>query len=102
MKCVVCDLRPAKFGGLCANCYSRIEAEKRKHKPDQPLKFATYRGHVVGFYKNGGGKLIPRLINRKPGNLPKNLTLDLNTYIEGFTRDQVKKIKSTILTLANA
>ena len=102
MTCVVCDQRPAHNGGICHNCNQKIEAEKRNHKPEQPFRFATYKGHVVGFYRNGGGNLEPRLLNRKPENLPKNKTLDLNHYIKGFTREQVKRIKSVILQLANA
>ena len=101
MTCVVCDVHPANNGGLCHNCNAKVEAEKGKRKAEQPVKFATYQGHVVGFYRNGGGKLAPRLLQRKPENLPKNKTLDLNKYIEGFTRDQVKKLKSAILQLAN-
>jgi hypothetical protein len=101
MTCVVCDSRPAVPGtGYCHNCAQKLEAEKRKAKAQQPVKFATYRGHVVGFYPNGEGTLTPRLLRRKAESLPKNKTLDLNTYIEGFTREQVKKIKSTILQLA--
>lgn len=102
MTCVVCDNRPAVNGAVCHNCGAKIEAEKGKRKAEKPFRFATYRGHVVGFYPNGGGKLVPQLLRRKPENLPKNNTLNLNTYIEGMTRDQVKKIKSAILTLANA
>ncbi len=102
MVCIICNHRPAKDGGICANCHQKIEAEKRKHQAEQPVKFATYRGRVVGFYRNGGDKFITRLLRRSAENLPKNKTLDLNTYIEGMTRDQVKKIKSAILRLANA
>lgn len=102
MTCVVCDRRPARNGALCANCYQKVEAENSKRKAEEPFKFATYRGHVVGFYRNGRGKLVPRLLRRKPENLPKNKTLDLNRYIEGFTREQVKKLKTAILQLANA
>jgi len=102
MTCVVCDKRPARNGGLCANCNAQIESGKRKSKAEQPVKYATYKGHVIGFYRNGGGNLVARLVRRNPDNLPKSITLDLNTYIEGFDRTQIKKIKSAILTLSNA
>ena len=101
MTCVVCDHRPAKNGALCANCESKIKSQTRKCKAEEPVKFATYQGHVIGFFRNGGGKLEARLLRRKPESLPKGITIDLNTYVEGMTRDQVKKIKSAILTLAN-
>jgi len=102
MTCVVCDHRPARVGAYCANCNSKLEAEKRKSQAEQPVKYATYRGHCVGFFKNGGGKLVARLNRRNPDNLPKSITLNLNAYIEGMTREQVKKIKSAILSLAHS
>lgn len=101
MTCVICEHRPAKVGGYCVNCASKIEADKRNIKSRQPVKFATYRGHVIGFYPFGSGKLIARLLRRKPENLPKLKTLNLDTYIPGFEREQVKKIKTAILTLVN-
>jgi len=102
MTCVVCNRRPAQHGAYCANCQAKIEAGIKRNKAEQPVQYATYRGHVIGFFRNGGDKLVPRLLRRKAGNLPKTKTLDLNTYIEGFTRPQVKKLKSAILQLANA
>ena len=99
-KCIICDQRPALAeDGFCDTCQDRITASIRK--PEQAVKFATYRGIVIGFYRNGGKALVPRLVKRAPGNLPKGKTIDLNTYIEGFTRQQVKKIKATILQLGN-
>ena len=104
MTCIICDNRPAVSNGFCHNCNSKIESQKRKSKSkaEQPVKFATYQGYVVGFYPNGGGKLVPRLLRRKPENLPRSRTLDLNHYIEGFTRTQVKRIKTVILQLSNS
>ena len=100
--CAICDHRPATENGICHNCNSKLEAEKRRGKAEELVKFATYQGHVVGFFKNGGSKLVVRLLRRNADSLPKSKTLDLNTYVEGMTRVQVKKIKSAILTLANA
>lgn len=100
--CAICDHRPAKARGICANCQAKLDSEKRKRKAEQPVKYATYRGHTIGFFKNDGGKLVPRLLKRNPENLPKYMTLDLNTYIEGLDRATIKRIKSAILTLAHA
>ena len=102
MVCIICNHRPAKDGGICADCRNKIEAETRKRQAEQPVKFATYRGHVIGFYRNGSDKLDVRLLRRSPDNLPRTNTINLDTYVEGMTRDQVKKIKSAILQLANA
>jgi hypothetical protein len=100
--CAICDHRPkAKGGKYCANCQAKIDKENRRRNGQQPVKFATYQGIVVGFYKNdSSGLLTPRLLRRKPESLPKGKTLDLNHYLPGFTREQVKNLKSTILRLA--
>jgi hypothetical protein len=102
MKCIICERRPAGQDGVCANCASKVGAENRRRKPDEPFRFATYQGHVVGFFPNGNGTLKPRLLNRNPDKLPKSKTLDLNRYIEGFTRERVKGLKACVLKLANA
>jgi len=101
-KCNVCEARPARVKGLCYNCSRKIEAEKRHKKAEKPVSFLTYRGHVVGLYRNGGSTLLPKLLNRNPDNLPKSKTLDLNTYLKGFTREKVKYFKSCVLKLASA
>ena len=101
-KCVICEKRPARLKGLCVNCSDRFEAERGRKKADRPVKFFTYRGYVVGLYPNGDRTLRAKLLKRNPDNLPKNKTLDLNRYIEGFTREQVKRFKACILQLANA
>jgi hypothetical protein len=101
--CAICGHRPkSKNGRFCSICQAKLDKEKRQRKAEQPFKFATYQGHVIGFYRNGkGGILTPRLLKRKPEGLPKGKTLDLNHYIEGFTRQQIKNLKSAILQLAS-
>lgn len=101
--CSICQHRPpAKDSRYCTNCQAKLDAQKAQRRGAKPAKFATYRGHVVGFYRRGDGMLVPSLLRRKPEGLPKGKTLDLNTYIEGFTREQVKHLKNAILTLANS
>lgn len=102
MKCIICGQRPAHTDGICANCAAKVEAERRRRKPVEPFRFLTYRGYVVGFYPNGNGTLTPKLLRRNPDNLPKYKTLDLNHYIEGFAREEVKRLKACVLQLANA
>lgn len=103
MKCVLCERRPAKTDdGYCTNCDQGLDAETRRRENNNPVKFLTYRGHVVGLYHNGGGSLIPRLLKRSPDNLPKKKTLNLNRYIEGFARAEIKRFKACVLQLAHA
>jgi hypothetical protein len=102
-KCVICDKRPARTDkGWCLQCAENIKAQNKRRQPDKPERYITYRGHVVGLFKNGGGTLQARLVHIKPERLPKTRTLDLNTYLDGFSRDQIKKMKRTVLALAGA
>ena len=102
-KCVICECRPSHNGdGYCHDCTSRMDAQKQRAKTRQPQKYLTYRGIVVGLVTNGKGKLSPRLLKRSPDYLPKRATIDLNTYIEGFSRAEIKRFKACVLTLAHA
>ena len=99
--CAICNHRPRAAGSAyCSNCQAKLDREKRLRRAEQAVKFATYQGHVVGFYRQQNGNLKPRLLQRKPEGLPKGKTLDLNHYIPGFTREEVKRLKSAILQLA--
>lgn len=101
MKCLVCERRPRHEGkAYCHNCLVKIEADKRRRQAIKPVQYLTYRGHVVALYPNGDGKLQGKLMSTDPQRLPKGITLDLNTYLEGFTREQVKRLKASVLRLA--
>lgn len=102
MTCVVCDKRPAREGAYCNNCASKVNAERNRLKTQQPFRYLTYRDIVVAMHKNGGGTLYPVLLKRNPKYLPKGITLDLNTYLEGYTRQQIKRMKAVCLKLASA
>ena len=100
-KCVVCGKRPSPVGEYCHNCKQRIEKDKRERRNDQPVKFLTYRDIVVALYRNGQeGRLRGLVIKRDSRKLPKSRTLDLNTYLKGFTREQVKRLKASVLILS--
>jgi len=102
-KCIICEQRPSRNGnGTCSQCQNRIDRESKCRQPDKPSKFITYRGHVVGMYPAGKGTLKPQLLSRSPMGLPKSRTLDLNTYLEGFNRETIKRLKATVLQLAHA
>ncbi len=102
MVCLLCEHRPAKAGcGFCANCQQKVDSLRNGANHEQAFKFVTYQGHVVGFYRSGGDKLIPRLLQRNPEHLPRCRTIDLNTYVDGFTREQVKKLKACIKSLTS-
>ena len=101
-KCVICNRRPARTDkGYCLHCAAQLEVEGKSREVQKVARFLTYRGIVVGLYPNGNGKLKAQLLRRSPEGLPKSLTLDLNTYLEGFTREQVKAFNRCVLSLAN-
>lgn len=103
MKCIICERRPAVNGnGWCANCTAKIEADRKRKRPEEPVKFLVYRANVVGLFPNGQGTLKPRLLRRDASKLPKGKTINLDHYCHGFTREQVKRFKKTVLRLAGA
>lgn len=100
-KCLICEQRPAKTGSpYCKPCSEQIQAEHRRSQAEKPVKFLTYKGHVVGMFRNGNGKLTPRLLKKDPEKLPKCHTINLNTYQPGFSRESIKSFKRTVLALA--
>lgn len=102
-KCIICDQRPAANGnGWCANCTARIEAERRRRRPEEARMYLHYRGYVIGLFPNGNGMLKPRLLTRSLGRLPKSRTLNLDHYCSGYTREQIKRFKATVLSLAGS
>jgi len=102
VRCIVCERRPAKTDGFCAQCISKLDAQRLARVNGQPKFFLTYKGDVVGLFGNGDGKLAPRLLKRSPGYLPKRKTLDLNRYCEGYTRETIKAFKTCVKRLALA
>jgi len=107
MKCIICNRRPAINGsGYCGICTDKIATDNRRNRPPQPEKFLVYRGAVVGLFPNGtaNGERLYRaeLLRRKPTGLPKSKTINLDHWCEGYSREQIKKMKATVLRLANA
>lgn len=103
-KCVICDVRPVNGNpeGMCAHCHSKVERERMLRRPEKPFRYVTYQGHVVGMFRSQDGKLSPRLLGIAAERLPKSITLDLNRYLNGFTRDQIKKMKKCVFQLTQA
>lgn len=102
-KCIICDQRPSRNGnGLCNSCENDINRKRSSRQPAKAFRYITYQGHVVAMLSSGNGTLKPQLSNRKPEFLPKATTLDLNTYLEGFNRDTIKRLKALVLSTAHA
>ena len=100
--CAICEHRPATSNGFCHICADKIEAEERARKLQVPFRFIVYRDNVVGMFATEDGKYRGRLLKRSKRYLPKRETLNLNTYIPGFDRQQIKRLKRCVLSLAHA
>ena len=101
-KCQICGLRPAATErGFCHNCQNSIDAEKRrKREKNKPFKYATYRGVTVALFKDGGDTLKPQFVTLNPERIARSRLINLDEYCDGFTRQQVKKLKRLCLSFA--
>jgi hypothetical protein len=97
-KCCICDRKPAIINGRCQTCDSKIKADTGNKTNFE--KYVTYHGLVIGLEKRSDGKLHPVGLKRSPEHLPKTKTIDLNTYITGYDRSQIKKLKAAVLSAA--
>ena len=97
-KCPICDIRPINGNGhYCGVCFDKMQAEKGKLK-SAPEKFFTYKGYVVGLVKSPlDGRLKPVQLKRDPLKLPAAKTINLDIYVPGFNRDQIKEFKKCVL-----
>jgi hypothetical protein len=104
-KCLICEYRPAQDGSpYCHNCKQKIVAETASQQRETPEKYLYYRGNWVGMYRVSSDTLKPQYlgyapIEKKP-KYPLNRTLNLDGYLVGFTRDQIRKLKRCILQLS--
>lgn len=101
-KCPICDVRPVTNGGrFCNNCQSGIDAETARRTPRKAVKFLHYRGTVIGLFPKvkETGVLTAELVKRDVSKLPKSRTFDLDGYVPGFDREQIKGFKRTCLVL---
>lgn len=99
--CIICGKHRAPVHGFCHNCNAKIEAEKRQRAKARPEHYLTYRGFTVGLFRKDSGTLRAELLRVSPERLPKTRTLDLNTYLPGYTRETIKSFKACVLELAN-
>lgn len=100
-KCLICETKP-RFDGspYCRECHAGMAKASTKRAATEPVKFLVYQGSVVGLFPNGKTtedgqqQFSPVLLKRDPEKLPKGKTLQLDQYLEGYTRQQIKKLKA--------
>lgn len=98
MNCIICERRPATDDVVCHNCGQKIDKERRARQKPKPEYYLTYKGGVVGLFRNNG-TLKGQALNINPERLPKTNTINLNRYCEGYSRAQIKAFKRAVLTL---
>lgn len=103
MKCVICGRKIKGDAAYCQQHQRQLDKareEERRRKRPKAVKYVCYRGHVVGFFKNGHDKLKPSYVGMSINGIPKGKLINLDEYCEGYTRQQIKNLKATVLTLS--
>ncbi len=103
-KCLICDERPAQIGCYCKPCKQQsakgIRMAREAKVLAKPQLYATWRGMAIGFVFNPDTETFrAQRCNRNIDRLPKKILINLDAYVKGYTREQVKKIKAAIVTL---
>jgi hypothetical protein len=108
--CLCCDRRlNGDTGWYCHNCLAKIASETQRRIKAKPVKYLHYRGQWVGVFDNGvDADGQPKLKTRYLGyfpiqdkpKFPKAKTLNLDVYLPGFAREQIKRLKATVLRLS--
>ena len=99
-KCLICGVRPSNGQSYCKQCAAQIEAEKRRKQQPRVFRYVTYQGTTFEFRAGKNGTFIPHYTGHNPDTLPQKLLINLDKYVPGFTRDQVKKLKRLCLSFA--
>jgi hypothetical protein len=119
-KCLICEKRPRSKGLYCNNCNQKVAAEQSRRIKDKPDRYLQYKGQWVGLYADGVDEEGQRLFKPKylgyaplpePGakdkigrllksKYPLAKTLNLDVYLPGYTREQVKRMKAVVLKLS--
>ena len=111
-RCCICGQRPPAKGEMyCRVCQREMDqagAERRQRCEawKKAWKFLHWRGVVVGLYQAaevdewGLPKVTPRRVFQPLGRLPKAKVINLDNYIPGFDRGQIKGMKATLKQLA--
>lgn len=96
-KCVLCEQRPARDGPYCSSCSTQLDRERQKNNENgKPVKFLHYRGNIVGLVQNRDKVYSPIPVKRCLAGIPKARLIDLDHYCDGFSRELIKRFKSTI------
>jgi len=103
-KCVICDVRPTRnHNGICRACEQHI-AKLSVKRNSGAMYYLAYQGNVVGLFLKTGTKdtLTGQLVTNSIDALPKSKVVNLDHWCEGYDRDQIKRFKACVKSLAGA
>ena len=110
-RCCICGRRPPARGEMYCRVFqgdmdqAELERRQRCQGWKKAWKLLHWKGVVVGIFPNGNGPdgqavYQPRRVFKSLDQLPKDKVIDLDTYIPGFTRQQIRGMKATLKQLA--
>ena len=110
-RCAICNRRPPAKGEMyCRVCQGEMDQAERERRQrcegwKKAWKFLHWKGVLVGIFPNGNGPdgqavYQPRRVFKSLDQVPKDKVIDLDTYIPGFTRQQIRGMKATLKQLA--
>ena len=75
-------------------------ADRRKAK-NKAFRFVHYKGNVVGMFPNDKeGTYKPQYVGTSLSGIPQYKLIDLDKYVPGFDRKQIRKLKACVISLA--
>jgi hypothetical protein len=99
-KCIICETRPVQTGqaaGYCKQCADQIAARSVRAPKVEVEKYITYRGKIAAVIfdheEQGVKKYKVTQVYKSIDQLPKGKIINLDTYCEGFDRNQIKTFK---------
>lgn len=101
MKCLICNRGTKPNAPYCQEHQRELDRQRAEEKKKADVvKYVTYRGHVVAFYKNGGDSLRASYHGMTTNGIPKGKIINLDVWCEGFTREEIKRLKAVVLRLS--
>lgn len=103
MRCLICNRKTKGDSSYCQQHQrelDKLSAEEKQRRKPKAVKYVHYRGHVIGFFKNGHNTLKPSYVGMSVNGIPKGKLINLDEYCPGYTREQIKKLKAAVLALS--
>lgn len=103
-QCIICD-RPTSGGFYCREhslsiSKERAAAKRRTREWRTAQLYVRYKGWIVAFWRRGGKLVGDLLLGVRWESVPKARKYDLDSYVVGLNRKQVKRLKARTRAIA--